>query len=435
MEYHYHKGGIMTKRIKYLSLFLITLFVSSISAAQSWELVGLSGLNLRTVAVHPTDPATLLACDYSRMYRSTNGGADWDTVALLSARCLFFHEQYPDTAFAIFGDGTYSDGIWRSTDGGATFTVLSYLYRASSLAIPFWVPYHMYAGQDSLEGVWRSTDDGQTWDIYNDSLTNRFVKSVHCVKSSESTYVPLAGTAEGIYFCNNQGYWIKSDAPHDLPGVDFDGGREPAQCVYAAIDGGSWSDGVYISDNHGMNWTVSWYWAFMTAVLVNPLNDQVSFAADSGYGVIMTTNGGSSWSEINTNLGDKRVKDLAMSREDTAHLYAATCSGLYRYGESTGKDERNEPTSSCSIAFSVPSIAIAGSSLTIKLALPETYRGKKIDLILFDATGRQLFGNTTVVTGQRMEHTLMLPQQAGIYFITVITERLIKRCKLVVLPR
>jgi hypothetical protein len=424
----------MKTRISIPLFMVIGLLAPLTLSAQSWQLIGLNGCNLRTVAVHPTNPAILLASDDASLYRSTNGGTDWDTVAFISARDLRFHEVSPETAFAIFGDGTYSDGIWRSVDGGATFTVLEYLYRASSIAIPYGAQGHLFAGQDSAEGVWMSTDNGQTWNTYNDSLANRFVKSVHCAKLSDSTYVPLAGTAMGIYFCNNQGFWVKSDAPADLPCVDFAGGLQPTQSVCAAVDGGSWSDGVYLSGNHGTNWTVSWYWPFMTAVLMNPLNDQVLFAADSGYGVIMTTNGGVSWSEINTNLSDKRVKDLAMSSADTASLYAATCSGLYRYGPATGFHDRAHKAPSRTLEISFPSLVTAGASVTIKCILPETCLHERIDLILFDSAGRQRAALQAFITDRRMEKVLTLPRTPGVYFVTVIIKGLTKTGTLVALP-
>jgi hypothetical protein len=422
----------MKNRIEKTIIIAVALFVPCILSSQSWELVGLSGLNLRAVAVHPANPNTVLASDHSSIYRSVNGGADWDSVASISACHLLFHELFSDTAFAIFGDGTYSDGIWRSVDGGETFSVLKFLYRASSLAIPFWVSGHMFAGQDSLEGVWMSTDDGQTWNAFNDSLVNRFVKSVHCVKLSDSTYVPLAGTAMGIYFCTNQGFWVKSDAPGDLPAVDFDGGLEPAQSVYAAIDGGSWSDGVYISNNHGTNWTVSWYWPFMTAVQMNPLNGQVIFAADSGYGVIMTTNGGASWTEINSNLGDLRVRDLAMSRGDTVHLYAATCSGLYRYGPPSGSgDDNGSPPSKLQVTM--PTIGFSGSSVPLYCTVPEEYVGKEILLTITDVSGRRRATKSMLITDQHMEMLVYLSHPAGVYFLNLATERLIDNSKLVIL--
>jgi hypothetical protein len=247
--------------------------------------------------------------------------------------------------------------------------------------------------------------------------------------------MPLAGTREGIYFCTNQGFWVKSDAPGDLPCIGFAGGCEAIQSLYAGIDGGSWSDGVYVSSNHGVNWAVSWYWPFMTSVLANPSNDQVIFAADSGYGVIMTTNGGASWEEINSNLGDKRVRDLAMSRGDTLHLYAATCSGLYRYGPPTGGKEHTIVPPPGTLGISIPTIVYAGSSMLLRCAVPKTYRGKEIHLTIFDAAGRKQVRSSLSVTGPRMEVSVPVPGAGGIYFVTVEIERLMQSEKLVVFPQ
>jgi len=86
---------------------------------------------------------------------------------------------------------------------------------------------------------------------------------------------------------------------------------------------------------YGGTWNVSEYWPFITDILINPLNlnnvyaPNTVYAADSGYGVKKTINGGMSWETINDGLGDSVVYCLAQSRADTTLLYAGTLNGVY----------------------------------------------------------------------------------------------------------
>ncbi|TES92249.1 MAG: hypothetical protein E3J87_05775, partial [Candidatus Cloacimonadota bacterium] len=385
-------------------LILILFFFPFTLSAGSWTLVGLDGINVQSIDVHPLHPDTILASDNTNIYRTTNGGSTWQIVAGIPAREILFHPLYPDTVFAIWGNGSYSDGIWRSVNAGESFDILKYLYMATSLAIPNRPPGHMLAGLDSSGGVWRSTDEGQTWFPYSDSLTDRNVLSLFYVDPLDSTCLPLAGTSTGIFHFT--GFWTKSNS-ENLPCVSMSG-SEVGQPAYAALEDGSWSDGVYKSTDYGVNWIVSWYWIYITSVLANPLNSQVVFAADSGYGVIMTANGGSNWVEINENLGDYNVNDLAMSRSDTNFLYAATRSGVYRYDWTPGIMEAKEKGS---VKFSAkhPSLATCGSQFLVTCDSPGSMLGNEILLTLWDITGRKLLSMKLQTESAKTEFQFELP--------------------------
>lgn len=95
------------------------------------------------------------------VFRREAAGGDWEHVLpCAQAFCVFVHPKNPETVLA----GT-SDGVWRSTDRGATFRragcpdaskeVWSFLVDARD-------PQRMLAGTSPV-GMWRSDDGGANW--------------------------------------------------------------------------------------------------------------------------------------------------------------------------------------------------------------------------------------------------------------------------------
>ncbi|HEU4331931.1 MAG TPA: hypothetical protein VFR40_12505 [Lapillicoccus sp.] len=83
---------------------------------------------------------------------------------------------------ALSGDSYYGDGIWKSTDGGVTWTHVSSLFTGqatSALAVDPTNPNHVYATTlrgrggnhrttaptDPAYGIWESTDGGANWTL------------------------------------------------------------------------------------------------------------------------------------------------------------------------------------------------------------------------------------------------------------------------------
>ena len=397
----------------------------------TWNLIGLNGLNVRAIAAHPLQPDTILAADNTSIYRTTDGGTNWQMVAAIPARELLFHSSFPDTVFAVWGNGSYSDGIWRSVNAGGSFDILNFFYWATCISVPTWPPGHILAGLDSSGGAWRSTDEGLSWFEYSDSLQDMNVLSLSYSAPCESIYQPLAGTSTGIYY-GTADYWVKANAPN-LPCVaissEFNIVDGP---IFAALGDGSWSDGVYKSVDCGVSWNISWYWIYITSVLVNPLNEQVVFAADSGYGVIMTTDGGENWVEINENLGDYNINNLAMSRSDTVHLYAATCSGVYRYDPDVAVAEWKKNRTTL-LTVNMPTIGIAGTRMPIRCTVSHSQQKDKITLTLRDITGRKLCFKQYNVNYPETHLQLDLPQTNGIYYVEINIAKQTARKKIIIM--
>ena len=122
----------------------------------TWRRIALDGVDFHAMTVSPANPDHLWGAWRGQVYRSTNGGLDWQTFGNAPAiRSFAAHPTEPDTIYA-----TTQTGIARSTDGGASWSIFANL-PAYGLAIDPKNPRVMYAGL--ADGVTKSADGGATW--------------------------------------------------------------------------------------------------------------------------------------------------------------------------------------------------------------------------------------------------------------------------------
>ena len=97
------------------------------------------------------------------------------------------------------------------------------------------------------------------------------------------------------------------------------------------------NDGLYKSINGGFNWILSSGALnnIYKALVTDPVRPNTVYAGeDAGIetSAYMTTNGGSTWTDITNGLPDVGVKRLLVPENDSNILYAATDVGIYAYG-------------------------------------------------------------------------------------------------------
>ncbi len=176
----------------------------STDAGKSWTLMGLEKTGrIGRVVVHPTNPDIVLACALGTAYgpqqergvfRTTDGGATWTRVLFTSpdAGCsdLAMHPANPRILYAGMwqivihtwgrSSGGPGSGLFKSTDGGATWTRLvgnglpGKVTGKHALAIAPSNPSRVYALIETGDGVpWNgeATESGQLWRTDNDGAT------------------------------------------------------------------------------------------------------------------------------------------------------------------------------------------------------------------------------------------------------------------------
>ena len=155
------------RRLLPLCVFF-TLAAASSSPASAgvgvWTTHGPDGASVRAVAVDPANPATVYAGTASGgVFKSTNGGASWSAansgLASTGVAALAIDPSSTATLYAAGGD---EGGVFKSTDGGARWAAINSGLSATStraLAIDPSTPTTLYVGTDV--GVFKSTDGGR----------------------------------------------------------------------------------------------------------------------------------------------------------------------------------------------------------------------------------------------------------------------------------
>lgn len=134
------------------------------------------------IVAHPTATDTMYAIRQSpgTLYRSTDRGASWDSLsapgpAVGGDRYLRSITIAPDSTNIILVGG-YTTFVHRSTDGGRTFTKDAVTSRTGTVGAFRWstttpgtvyatVQFNVSRASGTPGGIWRSTDWGATWTV------------------------------------------------------------------------------------------------------------------------------------------------------------------------------------------------------------------------------------------------------------------------------
>jgi photosystem II stability/assembly factor-like uncharacterized protein len=199
--------------------------------------------------------------------------------------------------------GTSTGGIWRSTDGGASFTPVSddqADLEVGYLAFSKSAPSIAYAGMGDTKlgylgsGVLKSTDEGATW-----------------VRVSNNT-LPSPGSIARLE-------------------VDPANPNRLYVAQYSVVSGSKViSGGLYLSTDGGVNWTKILAGAARDVIL-DPSNSRNVYAglslidpgADPAFGLYHSTDGGGTWANVFTaqyDLSKRRDIKVAMSPADPRRI-------------------------------------------------------------------------------------------------------------------
>ena len=153
---------------------------------QEWTVQGPGNIGARvnSVAVHPTNENIMYAgFSQGGVWKTTDGGANWipvfDEQTFLAIGDIIFDPSDPETVYVGTGDvniphtAHIGDGLYKTTDGGATWTHLgleaqriiskiavdptnSDVIFAATMGLPF--------ERNNDRGLYKSIDGGSSWD-------------------------------------------------------------------------------------------------------------------------------------------------------------------------------------------------------------------------------------------------------------------------------
>ena len=393
----------------------------AISTVSNWTFVGPSVVpgssggagRINFIRIDPSNTSVIyVGSPGGGFWKTTNGGNTWTTttdfLSVVGATDLVIDHTNSSVLFLATGDGdasdTYSAGVFKSTDAGATWspTGLQFLitstyvirrllmdpsnhnilYAATSSGIyktvdagASWTavvsgsfkdmefnpanPSILYATTSTQ--FYRSTNSGASWTIVSNGLpgtssVNRLAIGVS--PASPSTVYVLASSSSsnfnGVYRSTDNGlsFSTQSTTPNIL-GYDT-GGDTGGQGWYdlaIAVSPTNINDimvgGVnqWRSTNGGVNWTQRshWYGGFgfpyvhadVHALEFQPGSSTIIYSGNDG-GIFKSTNNGSTWTDISSNLAIKQYYKIAWSPTSTNKIMGGTQdNGTDQYNGST----------------------------------------------------------------------------------------------------
>ncbi len=338
--------------------FLTMLFVFSFAIAQqpAWRLAnGTANNGIAAIDIYRHDPDTLYAIGIHGIIRSIDRGENWDSLHYFDADVGGIRVD-PNNSQELYvskrGIIIESNDIVMSTNGG---TVWNLLFIGNSYPVPVVEidPTNsatVYVGVGSFY-LHRSTDRGQTWHLVTQALANRMT-SLAIAPSNDS--ILYLGFNPGLFKSSDRGNtWTSLSLGFQLvSGVRIAVDPRNSDVVYVAVyTNGSLPGGIYKSTNGGSSWNemnngLDTQDRQINSLAISPKNPNELFLGiySSQHVLFRTTDGGMSWSDFTNGLsGSGTVNSIAIDTlNDRVYVgvyLSPGPSGLYIYDQTTSANE------------------------------------------------------------------------------------------------
>jgi photosystem II stability/assembly factor-like uncharacterized protein len=341
--------------------FRQSLLRKTAASTVPWVSIGPTNIGGRmtAIALDPTNSNIIYTgAAGGGVWKSVDGGASWKNIFSESSSIGSIVLSPGDPRIVYVGTGEANpggvaiypgNGVWRSTDGGETWTNLGLANsgQIGKLAIHPAMPNRVFAAvlgryrsRTQDRGVYRSLDSGLTWsrilfltdttgacDLVIDPSNPDRILAAMWDRYRPLTYSILTGTNTSLWNSSDGGdHWTKVTS--GFPNNDANLGRvslafAPSQAglVYALASNGLSVYGIYKSTDSGTNWTQvssgnpfgseSQVW-YNNVIAVHPTNPLILFA---GMTVMYeSTDGGLTW---NDDLIDMHVDQHAIEFDHT----------------------------------------------------------------------------------------------------------------------
>jgi photosystem II stability/assembly factor-like uncharacterized protein len=305
------------------------------------------------------------------VWKTIDAGRTWspifDSQPIASIGALAVSTSDPNIIYVGTGEAdmrsdiSFGAGVYKSTDAGQTWVYLGLgdtrqigrvLIDPNNPDVALVAALGHGFGPNTERGVYRTTDGGKTWTrvLYKDENTGAIdlaydPDNSHTVYASlwnarrppYNTYAPITGPGGGLHKSTDGGATWKEIAGHGLPtgtvgriGLDVVAGQHGKR-VYALIDAGS-ASGLYRSDDGGDDWNLvsteprilsrGWYFG---EVRSDPRNPDMVYV--SNVSLYRSTDGGKNFKTIRGAPGGDDYHSLWIDPENPRRMIAGVDQG------------------------------------------------------------------------------------------------------------
>jgi photosystem II stability/assembly factor-like uncharacterized protein len=323
------------------------------------------------------------------VWKTTNGGVTWtpifDAQPIASIGAIAIAPSDPQTIYIGTGESdmrsdiSYGDGVYKSKDGGATWRNIG-LRDSQNIGRILIDPHdanmllvaalgHAF-GPNTQRGVYRSTDGGATWtkvlaknddtgaiDLAWDPANTSILYAAmwQTRRPPYSVYAPTNGPGSGLYKSTDSGTTWTQITAHGFPsealgriGIAIPPGQNGKR-IYTLVD--AEEGGVYRSDDAGENWRRissdhrvwqrGWYFGGITT---DPRNPDVVYISNTA--MYRSTDGGEHFEPIKGSPGGDDYHSLWIARDDPQRMILGSDQGaaISVDGAITWSSWFNQPT-------------------------------------------------------------------------------------------
>jgi len=317
----------------------------STNGGSSWTNVsGSMHVDQHALWVHPTDVNRLYAGNDGGFYRTTNG-TSWTHSVDLPVSQFYAITVDPQLPHRLYG-GTQDNSTLRTLTGDPDTWDVIYGGDGFYTIVDPLDSNTIYA-EYQYGGLGKSTDGGSSWDDATSGISgsDRRNWSTPVIMDPSNHNTLYYGTYRVYRSTNGAASW--SSISPDLTGGDPPGGLvfgtlttlDVAPSNPSALLAGADDGRVSISLNGGGSWTnvsapLPDRW--VTRVAFDPTNHLVAYVTFSGFKLdepmahlYRTANGGTSWSDISSNLPPVPLNDVIADPENPNVLYVGSDTGVY----------------------------------------------------------------------------------------------------------
>ncbi len=314
------------------------LFISH-DAGKTWTSVdAMKDQSIRALTQAPSNPKILIAGTLKGVYRSEDGGVQWNQISppgsmdIHEVESIAIDPKDPGTVYA----GTWHLP-WKTTDGGANWhNIKQGLIEDSdvfSIIIDPTEPNVVYTS--ACSGIYRSNTGGELYKkIQGIPMTARRTRVLMLDPTNHDTV--YAGTTEGLYKTTDGGATFRRmTAPEVIVNDVYVDPKNP-QHVMLATDRG----GVLESDDAAATFKASnagFSQRQVSSLLVDAKSPQTIFAGvvnDKTYGgVFVSHDDGATWSQESNGLQGRDVFSLSQATDGS--IVAGTNAGIVRFDGTT----------------------------------------------------------------------------------------------------
>lgn len=293
----------------------------SFDRGERWHSIG-----VLVEVINPLEPRHLLGTRYGvQLLGSSDGGDQWSLLHTFK-NIGFVAGTVADTSvYYASGDDSIA-GIHRSTNGGRSWHVTSLQnITVLSLVVSPLDAQVVYAG--TMEsGLFKTTDGGATWNLV---LASTWVHDI-AINPADTSVVYVAGGGNAFKTADGGAHWsqintgLPNEANREVHTVAIDP-RTPNE-IYA----GTYGFGVFKSTDAGGTWCqTNVTRAIVLDLSFGPLHPTVLFAGTPYEGFMRTSDGGATWGPVDCGLPQTIgafFRQLRFSAVNSSVVYA-TCEG------------------------------------------------------------------------------------------------------------